>query len=87
MPTQREHSRKEWTSRDSIESINAGSLQRIADATEKMAGNFIALQNERDRYKGWFQQERSYKEACERQVRSLRGVITKLKKKAQTEIA
>lgn len=34
-----------------VEIINAGSLQRIASASEIMASNFIQLQNDREYYK------------------------------------
>jgi hypothetical protein len=37
MATLREASKQKWTSKNTIEHINAGSLQRIADATEAMA--------------------------------------------------
>lgn len=37
MTTNREASRRDWESRDTVESINCGSFQRIADACEKIA--------------------------------------------------
>ena len=62
-----------------IEAINAGSLQRIADATEKMAVRHTDLMRERDSFKAsrdyW---EKQYEDAV-RSNRSLRGQITKLK--------
>lgn len=63
------------------EEIGTGALQRIADATEAMAQNFIALQSERDMYKRKFESEAA---ACNRLNRSnnaLRGHIKRLKKK------
>lgn len=39
MATQREASRQNWTSENTREDINSGSLQRMADALEKIAGN------------------------------------------------
>lgn len=76
-----ETSKKDWNSYGSIESINAGSLQRIVDASERMATNFIALQNDRDLYKRWYNEECSKVSKLHRRINSLRGVITKLKKR------
>ena len=39
----RELSRKEFTSNGTVEHINCGSLQRIADALEKVAINYDLL--------------------------------------------
>lgn len=76
----REQSKQNWTGNSNIEDINAGSLQRIADATEKMAGNFIALQNDRDMYKRWYEETGKEKTKLYRRISALKGVITKLKK-------
>ena len=43
-------SREVWTSAKTVEHINAGSLQRIADATELMARRHLDLIRERDEY-------------------------------------
>ena len=54
---------------------------RIADATEKMAGNFTALQNSRDhleRRRGELVKEN---ERMARSIRALRGVINRMKRK------
>lgn len=80
MATQREASKQEWTTRDNLESINAGSLQRIADAVEKMAGNYTSLQNDRDMYQRWFREEKALKEKLQLRVSALQGVITRMKK-------
>ncbi len=50
MSTNREVSRKEWLASEvaSIEQINSGSLQRIADGVELVSKNYQALINERD---------------------------------------
>jgi hypothetical protein len=61
------------------EQLNIGSLQRIADATEKMAVSITDLMHERDRYKDWYERER-------RTAISLRGKITKLKKKINANL-
>lgn len=82
-------SRKKWASDTlsgcaegfiGVEKINAGSLQRIATAVEKMAQRYTDLINDLERYK------RLYSDANDRcielrhEARALRGVITKLRK-------
>lgn len=44
----RETSRKDWESGSTLEAINAGSLQRIADAVEKMASSYDNMRRDRD---------------------------------------
>lgn len=83
----RQSSRKEWITphglHPSIDQIQLGCLQRIADATEKMAGNYDALIHDRDLYKRWYNEERERNARLERRIRSLRGVITRMKRKQQ----
>jgi hypothetical protein len=81
MGNMRESSKNNWTSDSTIEEINAGSLQRIADATEVMAQNYLSLQNDRDMYKRWYKNEVEKKEMLQRKISSQKGVITKLKNK------
>lgn len=64
----------------SIERLNAGSLMRIADATEKMAGNYTRLQNERDIYERWYREGLKTQQRLANQIRALRGAITRMKK-------
>jgi methyl-accepting chemotaxis protein len=81
MPTQRESSRKEWTSRDTIEDTNSGSLQRIADAVEKIAASYDQMRNARE---FWERRAKENLAAAERLARSnnaLRGAITRAKNK------
>lgn len=66
------------------EKVQLGCLQRIAQATEKMALNYAALVSDRDLYKRWYEEERSKKHRLELQNRALRGQITKLKNKKQS---
>jgi len=86
MSTTREASRANITTSHprEIDHINCGSLQRIADATEAMAKNHIALQRDHDLYKRWFTEEKERRHKLERSNAALRGQITKLKKKQQT---
>ncbi|MGH1361018.1 MAG: hypothetical protein ACRBC3_19840 [Burkholderiaceae bacterium] len=81
MTTQRESSRKEWTSRSTLGEINSGSLQRIADATEKMAAGYDKMRNDRDLYKRWHEAAQERNARLERRISALRGVVTKLKKR------
>jgi hypothetical protein len=62
--------------------IQLGCLLRIADATEAMAKNHVRLQNDLDYYKRAYNEEIEARRRLARQVNALRGVITKLKKKA-----
>lgn len=80
---QREASRKEWGGNNTIEDINSGSLQRIADACEKMAVNHIRLQQDHDNYKRWYHEGVVRRNELERKITALRGVITRMKNKAK----
>lgn len=83
----REASRTNWgithDEKESLthEQLQTGAILRIADATEKMAGNFIALQNDRDLYKRCYANEQRDSRSLRRQLAGLKGEITKLKKK------
>lgn len=82
MSNMREQSKQNWTGNGTIEEINAGSLQRIADATEKMASSYENLRVDRDYYKGIAESRWDSMKKLERSNAALRGVITKLKKEA-----
>jgi hypothetical protein len=77
----REDSRRHWTSNSSAVDINCGSLQRIADAVEKMAASYDDLREDRDRYREWNDANNKRLAALNRKVAAQKGVITKLKKK------
>jgi hypothetical protein len=81
MTTMRDASRNSWTGNNTTEHINAGSLQRIADATEKMAGSYANLITERDRYKAAHDREVAARQYADRRITALRGVITRLKRR------
>jgi hypothetical protein len=77
----REMSRQEYESQTHLLQINAGSLQRIADATEKMAVNYVQLQKDYEYMKMLKNNiEQMFIEQLNKN-RALKGVITKLKKK------
>jgi len=78
---QREASKQEWTAQPNREDINSGSLQRIADATEKMAASYDSMRAERDRYKTWYDDRGRAIAYLDKRIAALRGVITKMKKK------
>lgn len=64
------------------ELIIAGSQQRIADAVEKLAVNYDQM---KQRIESESASRKFYRERCltlERKVAALKGVITKLKRKA-----
>lgn len=74
-------SREEWDASHTVEHINAGSLQRIADATEKMAQNYDDMRENRDFWKTIAERRATTITELQRSNRGLRGVITKLKKR------
>ena len=64
----------------SLDEIDSGSLQRIADATEAMALNYQVLIGERDRFERWWLKEQCRADRLERSNAGLRGHITRLKR-------
>jgi len=81
MATQRESSRQNWNSNQTIQDINSGSLQRIADANELMAKNHLKPQQDCNYYEKEINKYRELFYAEQRKNSALRGVITKLKSK------
>jgi len=65
----------------SHEQLQTGAILRIADATEKMATNYTALQSDRDYYKRRLESVQADNRHLYKQLSGLRGEITKLKKK------
>ena len=61
------------------EDINAGSLQRIADACEAMSENYKTLIEEREWYHDHYREATRHKESAMRSLVAMRGVVTKLK--------
>lgn len=64
-----------------IEQINCGSLQRIADATEKMALWHTELIAERNRFESSMKYWNSECNIRDKKLSAAKGQITKLKKK------
>lgn len=83
----REESRKNWgrtmPEKEGLtnDEVQYGCLLRIADATEAMAKNHVKLQIDLDWYKSQLQNYKALYECEKNSNRSLKGVITKLKKK------
>jgi uncharacterized protein YoxC len=85
MPTFREHSRKDWHESGTrglatIEEIKTGSLQRIADAVEKMGTSIGQLERDRDYYKRQFNETQTKNKRLRHQIIGLRGAITRMKR-------
>ena len=80
-------SKVEWAtlgqddSNDTREKVKLGSLQRIADACELMAQNHAELIRDRDNFKRWYEEGKADLQRAENSNRSLRGQITKLRKR------
>jgi uncharacterized coiled-coil DUF342 family protein len=74
-------SRVTYTGQRTPENIQLGCMQRIADAIEKMAVNQDRLIHDRDMYKRMYETARDTIYSQERSIRSLKGQITKLRKK------
>jgi hypothetical protein len=80
----RQSSRGEWFPADGRatdrEDIKTGCLQRIADATEKMAQSHADLIASRDRYKRWYEDKSAECEQLARTIAGLRGTITRMRR-------
>ena len=56
-------------------------MQRMASSLEKIAGDRVALERDRDYYKRRFEEAQACSERLWRRVTALKGVITRLKKR------
>ena len=78
----RDKSRINWVNdNNSDEQIKLGCMLRIADATEVMAKRYTDIIDECERAKRSAQYWREMNETQELRIRSLKGQITKLKKR------
>lgn len=68
----------------SLEQINTGSLQRIADATEKMAQYHVSILQNLEYYKELSSKRAKRIEELERSVLAYKGVVGRLQKKVKT---
>ncbi len=76
----REASKRRWTSNTSVEHINAGSLQRIADAMELSCRNREQLERDYAYMRKARDSERARSDRLARSNAALRGVINRMKK-------
>lgn len=81
-PSYHDQSRTRWCSTQTplSEQVKLGALQRIADATEKMASSYDALQRDRDYWKSRATEHESEVKRLALCIRSLRGVITRMRR-------
>lgn len=77
----RELSKQQFSSnaKPSLEDINTGCLQRIADAIEVMSTSYSVIINDRNYYQERLKQEQSCTKRMANQIRGLKAAITKLK--------
>jgi len=81
METLRNKSKRLFTSNEiTIENINCGSLQRIADAIEIMAINYKELQSDLDWYKRRCSELREELTSVTKSRNTYKGLYNKLKK-------
>lgn len=88
----RNYSRTLKTVDTTYEGVNTGPLQRIADAQErmadacdKMAGNYTQLRADREMYERWYKQERASVAKLQRSNNALRGVINRRKRLSESK--
>lgn len=80
----KEESKKNWGTNDkdlTLEQINTGAILRIADATEKMAGNYIQMERDLKWYKEKHLEKSNEIARLNRVIATLKGHITKYKNK------
>ena len=83
MATMLQESAQEWTGCGTIESVKAGCLQRIANATEVMSRRYSELLADRDRYEQRCDREVARRRHAEKRIAALRGWITRLQRKIE----
>jgi hypothetical protein len=81
----RKASRSDWYPKPdnrpvSNDDLKVGALQRIADATEKMAQSHASIIDARDRYKRWYEEKVAENQRLARRIHALRGTITRMKR-------
>lgn len=86
----KDHSRADWVANGvpdgqypGHDRLQLGCLQRIADATEAMAQNYVYLQKDRDMHKRWYEQDQATIKRLVRSNNALRGHINRMKKRRQ----
>ena len=88
MPSLKDHSRTNWTVKNDDQSfpgneqVIIGCMQRIADATEKMASKYTQMESDLEYHKMRDKGQRATIAKLERSNAALRGHINRLKKKS-----
>lgn len=80
MANMKDQSRINWKVPEgptSLEYVQAGAMQRIADAVEKMGENYTYLQQSRDWYKSRCEAKVRENEKLRRQVNAYKGMLKK----------
>ena len=87
MATVVERSKRDWSSSDTIEHLQFGCMQRIADACELMAEGHLTMAKsyrelieERDRYARLFRAQQDEIYRLSRRCAALQGWVTRLKR-------
>lgn len=83
MPLYTNESKREWLTYDekaTIQEIQIGCLQRIAVALETMAQGWRNLEQTRDQYQCWYNEEREKVRHRDSQIRGLKGALTKARR-------
>ncbi|WP_339889786.1 hypothetical protein [uncultured Flavobacterium sp.] len=78
----RELSKSHYSGPPSLDNINCGSIQRIADATELMATNFLKLQSDNEYLRKRNQSLNKENERLQRSANSYKGKYNNLKNKS-----
>lgn len=80
-------SRANWARTDNrnptTEQLQLGCLQRIADATEAMAKNYVQLEKDVEFWKREYYHEKNRKDAWQRSATSYKAHFTRLKNKME----
>lgn len=78
----KEESKKEWYTEMAITNndLQTGALMRIADATEKMASNYVRMENDLAMYKRWYEAEKACTATLVKRNSALKGYLNRLKK-------
>lgn len=79
----REESRNAWGTHEEVtlKNIKVGAILRIADATEKMANNYVRMENDLKVYKNKYEERTKDIEHLHRVIAALRGHLKRAKKK------
>ena len=83
----RDASKRDWTApeKPTVDEIKIGSLQRIADAVELVAKNYLRLIDDRNMWERTAAQRARTIDSLRRREAGLRGTITRMKKERSSK--